>query len=127
MLALKSTNDESVTCLVNDENGLLTFNTSQLIEDLYKRKSSGEDISDLAKIFHNSLAEAGASVAETVCKERGMDTVLLSGGVFQNRLMLEGFEKRLASMGYQVFFNKKIPANDAGISAGQAIYGVYNA
>ena len=57
----------------------------------------------------------------------GIDNVLLAGGVYQNRLILEGMEKRLASPGLNVFFNRKIPANDAGISVGQAIFGVYNA
>jgi len=53
--------------------------------------------------------------------------VILSGGVFQNRIMLEILEKRLVFYGLNVFFNKSIPANDAGISTGQAVYGVYNA
>ena len=90
-------------------------------------QQKGADVMYLAKIFHNSLAEAGTAAAASVCKEKGIDTVLLSGGVFQNRIMLEQTEKKLASRGLTVFFNKKIPANDAGISAGQAIYGVYNA
>ena len=66
-------------------------------------------------------------MAGKICSENGSDQVLLSGGVFQNRIMLSQTEKKLASMGLRVFINKKIPANDAGISAGQAIYGVYNA
>jgi hydrogenase maturation factor HypF (carbamoyltransferase family) len=41
--------------------------------------------------------------------------------------MLDQCEKRLASKGVKVFYNKKIPTNDAGISVGQAIFGVYNA
>jgi hydrogenase maturation protein HypF len=90
-------------------------------------KQRGEDLTYLARIFHNSLAEAGTVTAASVCAETGIQTVLLSGGVFQNRIMLEQTEKRLASKGLTVLFNKKIPANDAGISAGQAIYGVYNA
>jgi len=127
MLAMKSGSEEFIKSSIAGENGLYIFNSSMLIEELYKRKTAGENISDLAKIFHNSLIDGVSQMAGSVCDQRNISQVLLSGGVFQNRIMLSGVEKKLASMGLKVFINKKIPANDAGISAGQAIYGVYNA
>jgi len=126
-LALGSDTEDFIEIPQVSENGVHVIDSRFLINEIFTMQRKGSDVSFLAKIFHNSLAEAGASVAETVCKERGMDTVLLSGGVFQNRIMLEQTEKRLASKGLGVLCNKKIPANDAGISTGQAIYGVYNA
>ena len=127
MLAMKSSTDEYIPCQVTDLNGLVEFNSSMLMEELYKRKKAGEDKSDLAKIFHNSLIEGASEIVFTICRGAGIDQVVLSGGVFQNRIMLSGMEKKLASLGLRVFINRKIPSNDAGISAGQAIYGVYNA
>jgi len=127
MLALKSRSEEFIPIPCNVENGLIEFNSSVLIEELYKRKTAGEEISDLAKIFHNSLIEGISGMAHGICLQNGIDQVVLGGGVFQNRIMLAGTEKKLASQGLRVFINRKIPANDAGISVGQAIYGVYNA
>jgi len=127
MLALKSGSEEYIPCFIKDENGLVTIDSAKLIKALYERKSAGGSLPDLAKIFHNSLVEGIAEMLSVICSESGIDQVLLSGGVFQNRIMLREAEKRLASNGFKVFINKKIPSNDAGISAGQAIYGVYNA
>ena len=127
MLAMKSTSDEYIPDLISNENSLLELNSLTLIRELYRRKKAGDDNILLAKIFHNSLVEGAVKIAHTICSYQKIDQVLLSGGVFQNRIMLSGVEKKLASMGLRVFINRKIPANDAGISAGQAIYGVYNA
>lgn len=127
MLAMKSAVKDFIPSLVADENGLKVFNSRSLIKELFEMKKAGKDESLLAGIFHNSLIEGAAEIAHDLCTLRGVEQVLLSGGVFQNRLMLAGLEKKLASMGLKIFINKKIPSNDAGISAGQAIYGVYNA
>lgn len=126
-LALGSGTEDFIDLPVVDENGVCVIDSEFLINEIFNMKQRGDDPAYLARIFHNSLAEAGAVTAASVCAESGISTVLLSGGVFQNRIMLEQAEKRLASKGLTVFFNKKIPSNDAGISAGQAIYGVYNA
>jgi len=127
MLAMKSGSSEIIDVTVTDQDGLIEFSSPILIGELYKRKNEGEKISDLAKIFHNTLIDGITKMTQLVCKKSNIDQVVLSGGVFQNRIMLDGAEKKLASMGLRVFINKKIPSNDAGISAGQAIYGVYNA
>lgn len=126
-LALGSDTEDFINVPRVDVNGVYLIDSKFLINEIFKMKQMQEDLRYLAKIFHNSLAEAGAVTAASVCAETGIRTVLLSGGVFQNRIMLEQAEKRLASKGLTVLFNKKIPSNDAGISAGQAIYGVYNA
>ncbi len=127
MLALRSFSDDYINVPIKEENGLTEFNSSELIKELYRRKKSGENLPDLAGIFHNSLIEGVVNMVAEVCSKNGIDKVVLSGGVFQNRIMLELTEKKLASIGLEVFLNRNIPANDAGISAGQAIYGVYNA
>jgi len=127
MLAMKHALNDFIPSVITSENGLLVFDSRSLIKELYRMKKSGREESLLAKIFHNSLIEGAAEIAADLCAQNGIEQVLLSGGVFQNRLMLSGLEKKLASMGLKIFINRKIPSNDAGISAGQAIYGVYNA
>jgi hydrogenase maturation protein HypF len=51
----------------------------------------------------------------------GCGTVALSGGVFQNRLVLEGMLRRLAGEGFTVLAQRQLPANDGGIALGQAV------
>jgi hydrogenase maturation protein HypF len=50
---------------------------------------------------------------------RGLDRVVLSGGVFQNRLLLEGCARRLRDVGLEVLFPAVLPPNDGGIAYGQ--------
>lgn len=127
MLAMKSDCEEHIPVVINNSTELYEISSTDIINKLYERKKTGGKLSDLAMIFHNTLIEGVSEMTAGICSKEGLDRVLLSGGVFQNRIMLDGVEKKLASMGLDVFINRKIPSNDAGISAGQAIYGVYNA
>ncbi|MCL2154283.1 MAG: carbamoyltransferase HypF [Leptospirales bacterium] len=127
MLAMKSDSEDIIPYTIKQENQLTELDTSMLIKELYKRKKDGLEPHHLSKIFHNSLSYGIVNIAAKICSQNNIDKILLSGGVFQNRIMLKEVEKRLESIGLKVFINKRIPTNDAGISAGQAIYGVYNA
>jgi hydrogenase maturation protein HypF len=55
-----------------------------------------------------------------VWRATGLRTVCLSGGVFQNRLLTEGLRESLTANRFDVFTNQLVPANDGGISYGQA-------
>jgi hydrogenase maturation protein HypF len=127
MLAMKNDSEEIIQYAIKKENQLTELDTSLFIKELYKRKKEELEPNHLAKIFHNSLSAGIVNICAEICSRNNIDQVLLSGGVFQNRIMLKEVEKRLESKGLKVFINKRIPTNDAGISAGQAIYGVYNA
>ena len=58
-------------------------------------------------------------------EKSGRDKVALSGGVFQNRLLLRLTEEQLAQEGFTVLRHRMIPPNDGGIAIGQAAYGMY--
>jgi len=126
-LARKKPVQDAVNIPVHKSGGGYIADAAPFMKELYSMKTGGSDIDTLAAVFHNSLCAAATEIALNVCVERKIKNVMLSGGVFQNRIMLKNMEKRLASCGLNVFFNKTIPANDAGISAGQAVFGVYNA
>ncbi|MDQ3445160.1 MAG: hypothetical protein M3496_03145, partial [Pseudomonadota bacterium] len=49
-----------------------------------------------------------------------IDTVALSGGVFQNCVLLQQIVKRLASLGFRVLTHRRVPTNDGGLALGQA-------
>ena len=70
--------------------------------------------------FHNALAEATARALAILAELEGLDTVVLAGGVFQNRLLLERCLERLEATGLTVLLPFALPPNDGGISYGQA-------
>lgn len=70
--------------------------------------------------FHLGVAHLIVSIAERIRNERKLNRVALSGGVFQNMLLLGKTCEMLRSKGFQVFTHTRIPTNDGGISLGQA-------
>jgi hydrogenase maturation protein HypF len=75
--------------------------------------------------FHKGLAQVIVRMVEKLSGEgapaEGLRTVALSGGVFQNRLLLEQVGTRLARAGFTVLTHRVLPANDGGLSLGQAV------
>jgi hydrogenase maturation protein HypF len=74
----------------------------------------------VAARFHNTVAAATAEAAAALAAERGLGTVVLSGGVFQNRRLLERTSASLVAAGLRVLVPERLPPNDGGISFGQA-------
>jgi hydrogenase maturation protein HypF len=70
--------------------------------------------------FHNTLIAATASACVRIARERDLATVVLGGGVFQNRLLLEGVAELVTAAGLRVLTPERLPPNDGGISYGQA-------
>jgi len=70
--------------------------------------------------FHNAIAAGTAEACAALAAKGGLDTAVLSGGVFQNRLLLERTVERLADTGLRVLVPERLPPNDGGISFGQA-------
>jgi hydrogenase maturation protein HypF len=74
----------------------------------------------IAARFHNTVAATTARLASTLAAEQGLGTVVLSGGVFQNRRLLERTSTLLEAAGLRVLVPRRLPPNDGGISFGQA-------
>ncbi len=70
--------------------------------------------------FHNGLAAATAAACVAAATAHGADSAVLSGGVFQNRLLLERTVERLRAAGLRPLIPERLPPNDGGISYGQA-------
>lgn len=88
----------------------------RLIQDM--AKGIGKDI--IATKFHNTIVTIIAGVVQRLGMVHKLHDVVLSGGVFQNMYLLKNTVDRLKSIGMNVYTNEKVPANDAGISLGQA-------
>jgi hydrogenase maturation protein HypF len=67
------------------------------------------------------MAEIIVATCHHVAKETGPRTVALSGGCFQNRLLLELAVPALEAAGFRVLLHRQVPCNDGGISLGQAV------
>jgi hydrogenase maturation protein HypF len=80
----------------------------------------GGDPAAIARAFHNGLARGVADAAAMLADGCGVDIVVLSGGVFQNALLLSSIHDRLTGRRLRVWTNHAVPANDGGISLGQA-------
>jgi hydrogenase maturation protein HypF len=74
----------------------------------------------VAARFHNGLAAATVAACRDVREATGLETVALSGGVFQNLLLLDRVVAGLESDGFRVLVHSRVPPNDGGISLGQA-------
>ena len=71
--------------------------------------------------FHNTLAKIALTVSELMRKNYGLNKVVLSGGCFQNQLLLKKTILQLQNQGFEVYIHKNVPTNDGGISLGQAV------
>ncbi|MBN2315165.1 MAG: carbamoyltransferase HypF [Sedimentisphaerales bacterium] len=88
----------------------------QIVSDVQKDKVVGI----ISAKFHNTLAAAFLEMAKAAGESTKLNTVALSGGVFCNRYLANRLIKLLKKAGFSVLFNRDVPANDGGISLGQA-------
>ena len=81
---------------------------------------AGVSRSAVAARFHNALAAGICDASEIVRRESKLNVIVLSGGCFQNQLLLARCRRVLEDRGFEVLAHERIPANDGGISLGQA-------
>jgi len=96
-----------------------------LLRALIEDRRRGRSPREIARTFQRGIAEGLASAIVTLCQVhafngRALDTVVLSGGVFQNELLLEDLKSLLENEPVEIWTNHAVPPNDGGISLGQA-------
>ncbi|MBP7147402.1 MAG: carbamoyltransferase HypF [Acidobacteria bacterium] len=98
-----------------------------LLAALVEERRRGADPAALARGFHEALASALVAGARRACEAAGTDVLVLSGGVFQNELLLRLVRDRLErDGGPQAWTNRAVPPNDGGISLGQAALAAFH-
>ena len=96
-----------------------TLDVTPTIRAIVSDIQQGLSPSHIAHRFHITIAEMLAAVACEARERTRLDSVALSGGVFQNRLLLETLLARLEEKGFHVYINRRVPPNDGGLSLGQ--------
>lgn len=102
------------------------FCTDRLFQYMVKRRLEGEDSGKLALIFHKAFALMTAVEIKKRCRTSKIKTAALSGGCFQNVLLLDEVKKKLEEYGIDVLIHSLVPPNDGGIALGQCLYGLMN-
>ena len=103
------------------EDGRALLPTAALFGEIVKRRLSGENASALAAAFHASLASLIGRACRAAREKTGVSAVALSGGVFQNTLLLRLVERDLQESGFETIRHHLVPPNDGGLSLGQAV------
>jgi len=94
---------------------------SQMIEDRLR----GRPVHEIARAFQLGMAVGLADTVRELCVSQNADTIVLSGGVFQNELLLTDLKSLLRNERLDIWTNHAVPANDGGISLGQAALAVF--
>lgn len=113
---------EPMEKLTAEKEGRIMLCTQALIKRLCQGMQNGEDKNRLAYEFHSLLADMTVQACRTISERTGVKVCALSGGVFQNKLLLKMVKCRLEKMGLRVLIHSLVPANDGGIALGQAFY-----
>ncbi|HVE45353.1 MAG TPA: carbamoyltransferase HypF [Acidimicrobiales bacterium] len=105
---------------VGADDGLLVLDPRPLIARVVAERDAGTPLPQISAGFHAGLGRAAAEMATTLARAEGLDTVALSGGVFQNFRLTELVVRHLRDEGLTVLVHERVPPNDGGISIGQA-------
>lgn len=108
-------------CDLRVEAGLVVLDGVGLIRALAEDLMAGAGLASVAARFHNGLAAGLVAGCQEVAASSGLASVALSGGTFQNLLLLERVTAGLEGSGFTVHRHRRVPANDGGIAFGQAV------
>ncbi len=103
-----------------EQDGQTLFDWRPVIAEAVKDRRAGLSAGVISRRFHSAVIKLITDAALRFHKSTGCKTIALSGGVFQNEVLLEEAFLSLSGHGFSVYTNEKIPCNDGGISFGQA-------
>lgn len=120
---IKNTATEQSTA---QDTSVLLLDPASVFEALLDDLEAGVDKSIIARRFHEAVVRAILTLAETVRALYDINVVVLSGGVFMNRYLMERVLYELQNAGFTIALNRELPPNDASVSYGQAVIGLHS-
>lgn len=113
--------------LFAEHGGMLELSAEDCIRSIIEKMLAGRlSVSDIALYFHVYLVSAFGNMIQYHHQRTGIDTVVLSGGSVQNRILAEGFVDFFAPSHLRLYTNVQVPPNDGGLALGQAIIGGFH-
>jgi hydrogenase maturation protein HypF len=106
---------------ISQRDGMEHVRLAPLFETLLADLERGESVSKIGGRFHVTVADMVYQVCHHLRETRGLNTVALSGGVFQNRLVLGLIIPCLEAANFDVLIHQQLPSNDGCVSLGQAM------
>jgi hydrogenase maturation protein HypF len=103
------------------EEDMLRVLTAPIIKGVVRDIEKGVPSSVISGKFHATLIRLFYDLCVKIREKSDLNRVVMSGGVFQNSILLNGLKKILEDNRFQVFTHSKVPANDGGIALGQAM------
>ncbi len=98
-----------------------TIKPDRIFSGIIKDIKSNIPVDIIASRFHSTIANIVVNMCNRIRKDSHLDRVALSGGVFQNVILLGQVVNQLRDEGFNVYIPQRVPANDGGISLGQAV------
>ena len=125
-IELEMCRDESVadgaySFQVHEQEGAWCMDPGPAVEAAAEDVVAGLSQGSISQKFHQAVVRALADVAARLGERTGLARVCLSGGAFQNACLAASLEQRLRTQGFEVFTHSQVPANDGGLSLGQAV------
>ncbi len=111
-----------------NQNGLRICSFRKTIDAIINDLNASIPSAEISRRFHETIIESITTAISLISKETKLKQVVLSGGVFQNKLIMTGITASLSKIKLEIFTNKHTPVNDGGLALGQAIAGraIYN-
>ena len=104
------------------DEGTLIIDVKEMFREIISDLKYGLPKGVISAKFHNTLIDFMITICERIReKSEGINKVAISGGVFQNKYLLENTVKLMKHKGFTIYFHKRIPTNDGGISLGQSV------
>ncbi|MCL0056186.1 carbamoyltransferase HypF [Dehalococcoidia bacterium] len=121
MLAPKEVHFGGYPFSITAHQGMRVVKLGELLAAVIDDIKKGVPLPLISARFHHTISEMIVVMCRLLARERGLSQVVLSGGVFQNRLLLRLATSALRAEGFTVLTHSLVPANDGGISLGQAV------
>ncbi len=115
--------DKSFSYDIIQNGSIKLMSVQSIIKSAVAAITKGEPIEKISRRFHQTLIELFTETVILASVDSGIRTIALSGGVFQNRLLVEGMLSSLNKVGFSVLTHSLVPTNDGCISLGQAMIG----
>ena len=106
---------------LDETDSRLIIRPQAIIRGVVADLDKGVDPSRISGRFHVTVARALADATARIHRDTGINDVVLSGGCFQNQILTQLLTRALIEQGRNVFSQSKVPANDGGLSLGQAV------